>query len=131
MRPDQITAERDDFQPTGEAYCEFAVTSATVAAIPPHGRLAVAAYLRAILARIGGSSAYEDHRAILGSVLVDLEGYTVRDALVDETDLRDPAIVASEREAIQATRDWASLRRASSTEAYHDHVTRLLDDRDR
>lgn len=127
-----IVAERPDLQPTGEAYCELALTGATLADVPPHHRLEVARFLQTLLNRppLAGSTAYQAHREILGALIVDLEALTVRDALdgaeTAAADLRDPAVVARERELISATRDWAAGRRAETATAYDEHVDRIL-----
>ncbi|MES2210930.1 MAG: hypothetical protein V4515_12230 [Chloroflexota bacterium] len=129
---DTVLAARDDAQPTGEAYCELAMTGAIVAGIPPLWRREVASFLRGILRRgpIGASPAYEPHRAILGALVLELETFAIRDAgeqyEPDVADLRDPAIVAREREAIRGFREWAAHEASRQADAYHAHVDSIV-----
>jgi hypothetical protein len=130
--PAAIAAERPDLQPTGERYVELAYTGYAVAAVAPHWRLEVARYLRTLITRapVAAGPAYAAHREVLGALVVELEALTVRDALdmpSEPADLRDPNIVARERELITATREWASRRQAETTVAYDEHIDRILD----
>ncbi len=112
-----IIAERPDMQPTGEFYLELAMTGAVVAAVTPHGRREVAAFLAAILQRapVALGEAYEPHRAILGALRSELETAAIAGALDDPeviADLRDPEISTKERDLIRTTRDWAAGERS-------------------
>jgi hypothetical protein len=131
-----VLAARDDAQPTGEAYCELTMTGAVLASVPPLWRREVASFLRGILTRapVATAPAYEEHRAILGALVLDLERWAVRDR--DEqpepatTDLRDPAIVARERQAIHGFREWAASEHVARAEAYRAHIDELVADVD-
>lgn len=132
ITPETVLAAMDDAQPTGERYCELAMTGAIVASVPPLYRRAVASFLRGILGRapVAASPAYEPHRAILGALVLELETFAIRDAgdEVEPTaaDLRDPAIVAREREAIRGFQAWASHEASVAADAYRAHVDAIV-----
>jgi hypothetical protein len=126
-----VLAARDDAQPTGEAYCELAMTGVIVASVPPLWRREVASFLRGILGRapVAGGPAYEPHRAILGSLVLELESWAIRDR-EDEpeptaADLREPAVVAREREAIRGFREWADGEHARHVAESHARADEL------
>lgn len=125
-----VLAEREDLQPTGEAYVDLAVTGATVAATPPHWRREVATFLAGLLNRVPlvEGALYEAHRAILGSLILDLETSAITDALdgAIPPDLRDPATIARELGLVEETRAWAEAERLTRAEAYHAHVGEIL-----
>lgn len=127
-----VLAARDDAQPTGERYLELAMTGAIVASVPPLWRREVAAFLRGVLGRapVAASPAYEPHRSILGALLLELETFAVRDADLQPepaaSDLRDPAIVARERDTIRSFREWADAEHGRRAGAYHEHVSEIV-----
>lgn len=125
---ESVEAARPDNQRPSEPYCELAVTGATVAYATPMARREVAAYLRGILPRLQGRF-YEPHQSILGSLIIDLESFALMDAdeTVEPADIRDPATLLRERQALQSFRDWVATERPARAEAYHDHVSSLLD----
>lgn len=124
-----VMAARDDLQPTGEAYVDLAVTGATVADVPPHGRRAVAGFITVLLDRapLRDGPAYEAHRAILGSLVLDLEAAAITDALASPADLRDPATTERERELVRQTREWAEGERQRLADATHARIDTLLE----
>lgn len=131
--PAALLAATPEGQPTGERYCEMVVTSATVASIPPYGRMMVVSFLRTMLDRapLKHDPWFEAHRAILGSVIVDLEGYAIRDGAdgiepPSLVDLRDPGMVARERAFIASTAQWAKAQQEAATAAYDAHVDALI-----
>lgn len=127
-----VLAARADAQPTGERYLELAMTGAVVASTTPMERRAVAAVLRGFLSRapIATSPVHEPARAILGSLLLELESFAIRDAgdvvEPDPADLRDPAIVERERARVRQFADWTASERSRAAVAYHAHVDDLL-----
>jgi hypothetical protein len=132
INAESVMAARDDAQPTGEAYCELAMTGAIVAGIPPLWRREVASFLRGILGRapVAAAPAYEPHRAILGSLVLELEMWAVRDAAEQPepsaADLRDPGVVARERQAVRGFAEWAASERSRGAEAYRAHVDEIV-----
>lgn len=130
ITPESVLAARDDARPTGERYCELAMTGSIIAGVSPMGRRAVAGFLRGILGRepLAHGAAYEVHRSILGALLLELESFAVLDAgeIVEAADLRDPAVVAKEREAVREFREWAELERRNQAAAVDLRITEAL-----
>lgn len=129
-----IVAERPDMQPTGERYIELAMTGSLVAGVTPHGRRAVAGFIRALLMRepVLSGPAYVAHREILGGLYLELEAAAIAGALDEPepplADLRDPGTQARERQLIHETREWAAGERSRRTEAAHERIDALLED---
>jgi hypothetical protein len=131
-----VIAARDDAQPTGEAYCELAMTGAIVASIPPLWRREVASFLRGILGRapVAAGPRYEPHRSILGALVLELESWAIRER--DDqpepaaADLRDPGIVARERETILGFREWADGEHARHVADSHARADELAAESD-
>lgn len=128
-----IAAEQPEHQRTGERYCEMVLTSFTVAETPPYGRMQVVSFLTTLLGRepMKSDPIYAHHRAVLGALIIDLQGYAIRDAadgvtLAPDpvTDMRNPAIIARERQYIRATQEWATAKQERSAADYSAYLDR-------
>ena len=69
-------------------------------------------------------------RFVLGALLLELETFAIRDAgeqyEPSVADLRDPSIVAREREAIRGFQAWAAHEASRQADAYRAHINEIV-----